>query len=71
MKLIMVILQFIITALFLIGEIISQSFDLRVPGSIIGIFLLFFLYFTQRRSRDRQEPGRHGVAHRVALCLTR
>ena len=26
---------------------------------------------SRRRSRDRQEPGRHGVAHRVPLCLTR
>lgn len=46
MKLIMVILQILLlTALFLIGESISQWFDLPVPGSIIGFFLLFFLLY--------------------------
>lgn len=35
----------ILTILFFIGQLISNTFHLRIPGSIIGMAILFFLLY--------------------------
>lgn len=44
LKLIKIILQIgLLTAMYLIGSAIQQYFNLFVPGSVIGLILMFFL----------------------------
>ncbi|MGT2907659.1 CidA/LrgA family protein [Streptococcus dentiloxodontae] len=63
--------QFMLICLFaLIGEVLSTFFNLPIPGSIIGLFLLFLaLYFKLLRLRHINAVAQFLLANMTILFL--
>lgn len=53
----------------LTGEIISRSFDLPVPGPVIGMILLFCALVLRGGPNDDMQETSHGILQHLSLLF--